>query len=78
MKVFTPEHIIHYKLENVKCNCCGKTLEKDSLGNIADHLSIEKRWGYGTSLDNEEHSFDLCEDCYKKIISQFLIPVKQE
>ncbi|MGN1318034.1 MAG: hypothetical protein ACI4VF_03395 [Lachnospirales bacterium] len=78
MKVYTPENIIQYKLKNVKCNCCGKEIEKDSLGNIIDHLSVEKRWEYGTSLDNEKHSFDLCEDCYKNIISKFKIPVEKE
>lgn len=78
MKITTPENIIHYKITDVKCNCCGKLIEKDSLGNIVDYLSVEKRWGYGTTIDNEEHSFDLCEDCYKKIISGFKISPKVE
>lgn len=78
MKILTPKNIIHYTIQDVKCNCCGKTIEKDNLGNVLDHLSVEKRWGYGTSLDNEEHCFDLCEDCYKKIISTFKIPPKQD
>jgi ribosomal-protein-alanine N-acetyltransferase len=38
-----------------------------------DYLSVEKRWGYGTSLDNSQHNFDLCEECYKKIIANFKI-----
>lgn len=75
MKLLKAETIIQYSVEEVKCNCCGKTIEKDSFGNTFDFLSVYKRWGYGTSIDNQEHEFDLCEDCYKKIISQFKIPV---
>lgn len=78
MKVLTPQNIIQNKITDVKCNCCGKLIYKDSLGNISDYLSVSKRWGYGTTLDNEEHNFDLCEDCYKKIISTFVIPPYQD
>ncbi len=77
MKVLTPENIIHYKISDVKCNCCGKTIKKDGLGHIADYLSIEKRWGYGSDFDNEVHSFDICEQCYKKIISKFKLPIEK-
>lgn len=77
MKVLTPENIIHYKISDVKCNCCGKTIEKDSLGHIADYLSIEKRWSYGSDFDNEIHHFDICEECYKNIISKFKLPIEK-
>ncbi len=75
MKLLKPETIIQYKVEEVKCNCCGQPIEKDSFGNTLDYLSVYKRWGYGTTMDSEEHEFDLCEECYKKIISQFKISV---
>lgn len=74
MKLYKKTVVTEYIIDNVHCNCCGKAIAVDKSGNLADYLSVEKRWGYGTTLDNCVHSFDLCEKCYKKIISQFSIP----
>ena len=41
-------------------------------------LSVEKRWGYFSDKDNEVHRFDLCEECYDRMVSQFVIPVEKE
>lgn len=78
MKLYKKESRIIERIDQVKCNCCGKTIEKNHLGYSMDYLSVEKRWGYGSSLDGERHSFDLCEECYQKIISAFKIPVDKE
>jgi ribosomal-protein-alanine N-acetyltransferase len=69
MKKYKKTLIESYAVSDVKCNRCGKSIPKST-----DFLSVEKRWGYGTSLDNTEHSFDICEDCYKHIVADFKIP----
>lgn len=60
-------------LESVVCDCCGFEIKKNEYGEMGDYFSVEKRWGYGTSLDGEVHSFDLCEKCYKSKISDVKI-----
>lgn len=76
MKTYKNEAIITEKVCSIKCNCCGKDITTDKFGYTSDYLSIEKRWGYNSSFDNENHCFDICEDCYKKLISKFKIPIK--
>ncbi|MGI6094453.1 MAG: hypothetical protein ACOYBL_03375 [Lachnospiraceae bacterium] len=66
------------QLEQVCCNQCGKALRVEN-GIIMEgvfHGAID--WGYFSDYDGESHSFDLCEDCYKKMISKFQIPVTKE
>lgn len=75
MKTYKDETIVAKKLSSVKCNCCGEDIATDKFGYTSDYLSVEKRWGYGSTFDNEVHSFDICEDCYRKIIKGFKIPI---
>lgn len=64
--------------ETIFCNGCGKEiLIKDGIIR-EDLLSVEKRWGYFSGKDNEVHRFDLCEECYDRMTSQFVIPVEKE
>lgn len=64
--------------ETIFCNGCGKEIKiKDGV--IREGLlSVEKRWGYFSDKDNEVHRFDLCEKCYDRMVSQFVIPVEKE
>lgn len=66
------------KTETIFCNGCGKEIKiKDGV--IREGLiSVEKRWGYFSNKDNEVHRFDLCEECYDRMVSQFVIPVEKE
>ena len=58
-----------YKVTEVVCNGCGKPIPQDKYGHRADCLSVDKEWGYGSCFDGENHSFDLCDECYSEIIS---------
>jgi hypothetical protein len=53
---------------------CGKPVEKKGENIFSDYLSVEKNWSYLSSFDSECHKFDLCEDCYKKLVSSFSVP----
>lgn len=60
----------------VVCNYCGKPIAMHkSHGVFDDFISIEKAWGYYSEFDNEIHKFDLCQECYKKLINKFKIPI---
>lgn len=78
MKSYSNETIVIEKECSVKCNCCGKEIASDKYGYTSDYLSVNKRWGYNSSFDNEIHSFDICEECYKNIISNFKIPITKD
>lgn len=65
------------KKTEVYCNACGKRLkmQQDMLMEEVFHGSA--KWGYFSDKDGENHEFDLCESCYDKWISAFLIPVEK-
>ncbi len=63
MKKYQNIAVVKKRISKVICNGCGKELDCRT-----DYLSIDKTWGYGTAYDSERHCFDLCEDCYRKLI----------
>lgn len=56
-------------LTKVICNGCGREIPLDR----ADYFHGEKTWGYFSRQDGRQDSFDLCEDCYHKIVENFKI-----
>ena len=60
--------------EKIFCNGCGKEIAVKGELPLEDVLSVDKRWGFFSEKDNEVHHFDLCETCYDKMVSQFVIP----
>jgi hypothetical protein len=58
------------------CNCCGKTFRVENGIMMEDAFEATKEWGYFSERDMEVHHFNLCEDCYNKMISQFKIPIE--
>jgi hypothetical protein len=75
MKTYKAVQVQAESVEKIICNMCGRTIEKHSFGYLDNFLSVEKAWGYGTEWDGETHRFELCEECYKKLIESFKIPV---
>lgn len=41
-------------------------------------LCVEHTWGYFSEKDGENHRFDLCEECYDRLLKGFLIPAEIE
>lgn len=60
----------------IRCNCCGKALKVENGILKEDAFEATKEWGYFSKRDMEIHHFNLCEECYDKIISGFQIPVE--
>ncbi len=63
------------EVEKIICNKCGKVIAAENGMWKEDVFSAEKRWGYFSNKDNEVHEFDLCEECYDRMVSEFLFPV---
>lgn len=66
------------RLQKVICNRCGRELKVE--GGILKEgcFSVDYRFGYFSKKDGTRNRFDLCEECYEKMISQFRIPVEIE
>jgi len=58
------------------CNCCGRSIKEENGILLEDAFEATKEWGYFSNRDMEVHHFNLCEDCYMKLISEFKIPVE--
>lgn len=66
------------ELVSVICNQCQKTLKMKN-GILREGLfEGVQRFGYFSTKDGKKHSFDLCEECYDKMIAGFAIPVTEE
>jgi hypothetical protein len=70
MRKYKEITVIKKETDTVICNGCGKIVAK-----YTDYLGVDKVWGYGSDYDGEKHSFDLCEQCYEKLVSGFAIPI---
>lgn len=65
------------EVKKIFCNQCNRELVVENgilkegcfAGNVV--------WGYFSSLDGKRHSFEMCEECYRKMISNFIIPVTE-
>lgn len=64
------------KLTRAVCNCCGRELKLVEDGLAEGICSVDTCWGYFSGKDLERHQFDLCENCYDKITSGFVLPPK--
>lgn len=66
------------ELTTVICNKCRKELRVEN-GIIKEGcFSGNICFGYFSNKDGRKHSFDLCEECYDKMIEEFAIPVEEE
>ena len=73
MKIYKDVFVSEKKIVDIYCNMCGKKIERVNEDTFHDYFHAIKEWGYFSDMDNEKHSFDLCQDCYKKFIGQFEI-----
>ncbi|MCI8781078.1 MAG: hypothetical protein HFH70_10420 [Lachnospiraceae bacterium] len=56
------------------CNACGKKIQMENNILREDVFEGKKEWGYFSKKDVTLHSFIMCEDCYDKMVSSFVIP----
>lgn len=66
------------KYEKIICNQCKKEL-KSERGHLKEGcFSVDYTFGYFSRKDGIRHRFDLCEDCYDRLLEQFAIPVEED
>ena len=65
------------ELVEVVCNCCGKKILVKNGFLQEECIHLEHDFGFFGTKDGQSHRFDLCEDCYRKIVEGFLIPVEE-
>lgn len=65
------------ELVEVVCNCCRKKLVVKNGFLNEECIHVEHDFGFFGSKDGLSHKFDLCEDCYRKITEDFLIPAEE-
>lgn len=65
-------------METKRCNCCGKNISSENGIFKEDMLEIEKDWGYFSDKDGQKHKIIICEICYDKWVSGFLLPPAAE
>lgn len=65
-------------LIKVVCNQCGRELQLEN-GIVQEGVfSGDLIWGYFSRHDGERHRFDLCEECYERLLGSFRIPAERE
>lgn len=66
------------EISEILCNQCGKKIDVNN-GIVREGVYLsEMKWGYFSKKDGEEHSFELCEECYDKMIEGFLLPIERK
>ena len=68
---------IDRRLEQVVCNQCKKELNVENGYLKEGCFAADFCFGYFSKRDGIRHRFDLCEDCYQKMIAEFQIPVEE-
>lgn len=64
-------------LAQVVCNQCQRELKLENGYLKEGCFSADITFGYFSRKDGTKHSFDLCEECYDKMIARFQIPVEE-
>lgn len=78
MKFYKEETVILKKTEKIICNFCGEEIKKEGENVFYDYIEIKKKWGYLSDFDGQTHSFDICQNCYKKLIKEFKHQIEVE
>lgn len=65
-------------LDTVICNGCGKKLIVENGILREGVFPVNHAWDFFSEKDGEIHRWDLCEECYDHMVSQFLIEPEVE
>ncbi len=64
------------KHNKIICNQCKKELKFEKGYLKEGCFSVDYAFGYFSQKDGARQRFDLCEECYDKMVAQFQIPVE--
>ena len=63
-------------LTQVLCNCCGRELKLENGYLKEGCFTADTQFGYFSKKDGKIYHFDLCEECFDKMIAGFAVPVE--
>ncbi len=66
------------EIKMIICNQCGKEIPVVDGCPREGVLSVDQEWGYFSEKDGEKHHFDLCEECYDRLVASFKLPAEIE
>lgn len=64
------------QLVQVICNQCGREMKLEKGYLKEGCFTADYPFGYFSHKDGTRHHFDLCEECYDKMVRQFSVPVE--
>lgn len=70
MRTYNEKH----ELTAVVCNQCGRKLSVEHDIIKEGFFHGDTLFGYFSDKDGQHHTFDLCEDCYDKLVEGFAVP----
>ena len=76
MRKYKEKELQELELTNLVCNQCGKELLVEEGILKEGCFSTEYAFDYFSNKDGYIYSFDLCEDCFDKLIKGFKEPVE--
>ena len=76
MRIYVDKN--NMKLNSVICNKCKKQIKVEN-GIIKEGCFCgDAQFGYFSNKDGMKYFFDLCEECYDKMVSDFAVPVETQ
>lgn len=66
------------EISRIICNKCKKEIPVSGGHEMSGVFRVDYEWGYFSEKDGETHHFDLCEECYDKLLQSFQVPVEIE
>lgn len=64
------------EIKVIQCDCCNKVISVTNGKPAEDVLFINKSWEQG-ELKDKNHQFELCQECYLKIINHYDLRVRE-
>jgi hypothetical protein len=64
--VKTYKEEIRKAIDNVICDCCGKSCTP-SIDH--EYASIEATWGYFSNQDGTQYDIQICETCFTEVLN---------
>ncbi|MDD5945915.1 MAG: hypothetical protein PUD43_09405 [Clostridia bacterium] len=52
----------------IVCDACKKEIKRNKFGEFDDFYRIDKTWGYHSDKDGRHDCYDICEECYDKML----------
>jgi len=62
---------------SIDCDRCGKNVKVENGVPIEDMLMLQKIWSPESHWPDEQHTIEICQDCYEEIINHFNIDMER-